>query len=103
MRLPSMDTGYTTYKVHVCPSCDRVEGIESAGEPCGIDGCDGTLIEMELIANSIAQRWRHGLAVDDERVQRINADLADVLFRGAAGPTRAAGSPKLPTDGAGAV
>ncbi len=67
------------YTVLACARCQRQAGSGDAGEPCPVEGCDGSLARLEVVPLSVARRWRLERNAADEKVERLHAELVDTL------------------------
>ena len=68
-----------TYMIQVCDRCRRQEPTGVEGAPCPVDECEGRLVAIEVVPVSVAQHWRADSTLADEKVERLNAELADTF------------------------
>ena len=67
------------YRIAVCERCQRQATTGKVGEECDHEGCEGTLVEIEVVPLSAARRWRLERNAADEKVERLHAELVDTF------------------------
>ena len=68
-----------TYMIQVCDRCQRHEPAGVEGAPCPSDDCEGRLVETEVVPVAMARHWRADSSLAEEKVERLNAELADTF------------------------
>lgn len=67
------------YNVCVCDTCQRLDRSGAVGDACSGGGCDGRLVEIEVVPLSAV--WKLGPAVADEKVESLHAELAGIFSK----------------------